>query len=545
MGTNSAKANRPEAKRWDENPADTWRPLRFFNLYRAVLAGLFVTLNIMGGAPRSLGGGDPGLFLGAALVYFGFSFLSGFSIRWRWPAFQLQVFSQVVVDIVAITIMMHASGGVRSGFGMLLVVAIAGGSMLTGGRTAILFAAIASLAVLSQEIYSWVYEIFPGTAYTQSGMLGATFFATASLAYVLARRVRASEALAQQRGVDLANLSRLNELIIQRMQSGILAVDSEDNVRLINESARRLLGASSGDTGEPLGRVSRELAERVGEWRTGGSGASSIIRPDSGDGSIIASLAEIEQPSSPGLLIFLEDSSVVTQRAQRLKLASLGRLAASIAHEIRNPLAAISHAGQLLAESSQLSTGDQRLTQVIQQQSLRVNAIIENVLQLSRRKPHAPASFDLGGWLREFVGDYIGAKGLAEGDILLRLEDSDLEVHMDPSQLRQVLENLCNNGFRYAKTSPYLTLEAAACQETGRVCLNILDSGDGIAEDAVEHLFEPFFTSERDGTGLGLYIARELCEVNQAGLVYLGLTEKGNCFRVIFVHTQRQLIKAP
>ncbi|MCP4041487.1 MAG: PAS domain-containing protein, partial [Gammaproteobacteria bacterium] len=459
---------------------------------------------------------------------------------WRRPGFQAQVVTQVIFDIVAITLIMHASGGVRSGFGMLLVVSIAGGSMLTGGRTAILFAAIASLAVLIQEMFSWFHQMYPDTAYTQSGMLGATFFAAASLAFVLARRVRASEALARQRATDLASLSQLNELIIQRMQSGILAVDSRDNVRLINESAQRLLGVSREEEGISLELISSELAERVKEWRKGMATISGVVWPESSDAAIIASFAKLEQPTSSGLLIFLEDSTVVTQRAQQLKLAALGRLTASIAHEVRNPLGAISHAGQLLAESPDLSSGDQRLTEMIRKQSLRVNAIIENVLQLSRRRPPAAENFNLNRWLREFVADYTVEKGLAEGDIQLDIGDDDLEIYMDAGQLRQVIENLCDNGLRYSRGIPRLILDARLHPDAERVYLDVLDSGEGVAEDMVEHLFEPFFTGESNGTGLGLYIARELCEVNQASLAYPGLIGKGNCFRIIFVHPHRQ-----
>ncbi len=523
-----------------ESPADTWRPLRYFNLYRTTLAGLLAALTISGAIPRFFGAHDPELFAAAVMLYLAFGIASNFSIRWRRPAFQLQVFAQVLVDIIAITVMMYTSGGVRSGLGMLLVVAIAGGSILTVGRTAILFAALAAVAVLVQEVYAWVYGVFGDTAYTQSGILGATFFATAFLAHVLAERVRESEALALRWGLDLADLSVLNEHIIQRMQSGILAVDSEDRVRSVNGSAKRLLGIIGQPIGDALAAVSPELAELVSRWRESLAAGSQVFRPAGTGGDVIASFAALEQPTSRGALVFLEDSSEVTDRAQRLKLASLGRLAASIAHEIRNPLGAISHAGQLLAESPQLSAADQRLTRIITDQSQRVNGIVQNVMQLSRRDQPAPESFELGAWLRDFAEEFATGKGIAVKDLTVEVDNEDIHVRIDPLQLNQVLTNLCENALRHSGEAPYFALRASVLAETERPVLEVCDTGPGVDREAEKHLFEPFFTTERQGTGLGLYIAREVCENNYASLIHLGSTENGHCFRIIFAHPRRQ-----
>lgn len=525
--------------------ADTWRPLRYLNLYRTILSGLFVVITLAGAAPRPVGHVDARLFFVTAVLYLAFSVLCSIMIRWRRPAFPAQVFLQVSGDILAITLLMYASGGVRSGFGMLLVVAVAGGSILTAGRTAILFAAIASLAVLAQELVGWLRGSWPDTAYTQSGMLGASFFATAVLAYVLARRVRASEAIARQRGDDLASLSILNEHIIHRMQSGIVAADAQGRVRLVNESARHLLAIGDGASSDTLSQFCPELARLVTAWRREPVVTSHFFRPRGAGTEVIASIAALRSSGGQGVLIFLEDSAKVTQRAQQLKLASLGRLTASIAHEIRNPLAAISHAGQLLGESPTLPEADRRLLRIIQEQAGRVNEIIENVMQLSRRREAEPLTLILNDWLPQFGAEYARDMGLDEGDIEERIEAPGLVVRMDPSQLAQVLRNLCDNGLRYAEQRPRLTLRADFQRETERVVLDVCDSGAGVAPGDAQHLFEPFFTRERTGTGLGLYIARELCEVNQASLGHLGTTPDGHCFRISFAHPGRQGASAP
>lgn len=524
-------------------PEQPWKPLHYFNLYRALVAGLFTVLSSLGIAPGSLGLFNPELFQASALLYFLFSIASAFTIRHRQPAFDVQVVIQVFADITAITVMMHASGGVVSGFGMLLIVAVAGGSILAPGRIAVLFAAVASLAVLAQQTYAYMETYAPGPSYPHAGILGVAFFATATLAFVSATRIRESEALAAKRGIDLANLAQLSEHIIQRMQSGILAVDAEGKVRLINESARRLLGVSGQVTNRHLGSVLPDLTELHERWRSERAGSTYLFRSRDVQLEVMVSFAGLGRDAGEGVLMFLEDSSAMTQRAQQLKLASLGRLTASIAHEIRNPLAAISHAGQLLTESSGLSEADRRLTGIIQDNSHRMNTVIENVLRLSRRKPAAPETFRVKEWLTDFVDDYVSTTSVARDRLQPRVDVADLRVRVDPSQLRQVVWNLCDNGFRHSGSDGVIELRAGIRPESGRPYLEVLDSGRGIAAESAEHIFEPFFTTEPDGTGLGLYIARELCEGNQASLSHIP-GEQGCRFRITFSDPRRKGVAA-
>ena len=518
-----------------------WQPLGYFNAYRLVLAGLFVTLVTWGAAPRPLGQYDGSLFQVTAIAYFVVSVAACASTLWRWPSFNRQVLVQVSLDIVAITLLMHASGGVTSGFGMLMVVAIAGGSILTQPRIAILFAALASLSVLGQQIYLWLKSPWLGASYPHAGMLGAVFFATAYLVFISARRIRTSETLAARREVDLANLAELNEHIIQRMQSGILAIDENRRIRLVNKSAERLLGLSRGQEGERLERVAVELDRLHDRWYADPSQATYLMSPGDAQTQVQASFAALGSGAQAGALVFLEDASSITQRAQELKLASLGRLAGSIAHEIRNPLSAVSHANQLLNESARLDRSDQRLTQIINDNSERMNAIIENVLQLGRGKPALPETIDLRSWLDEFVADFVANRPIEAGQIALSVQPENLRVRADPSQLHQVLSNLFENATQHAHEPAHLELRAGIHPDTRRPYLEVEDNGDGISATAAQHIFEPFFTTRSSGTGLGLYIARELCEGNQASLSHLP-GAGGCCFRVTFADPRRQTV---
>ena len=368
-----------------------WIPLHYLNLYRITLAALFVSsISIEKNLPV-LGQYDPQVFLFVSYAYLIISMFCSFAIRWRIPSFEVLTNCLAFLDVVVLTLLMHASGSIESGLGMLLVVAIAGSSLISEGRTANLFAAMAAIAILTEQVYSQLYTHLE-TNYTQAGLLGATLFATAILSHVLSKRLRESEALAEQRGIDLANMAQLNEHVIKRLQSGVIVVDKSNRIRLMNKSAWHMLGLPDYEAnGNPtLQSVSDELNENLILWHHSQNSSPPIFRPNAGNIDILPSFTPLGKDKSSGTLIFLEDSSRMAQQAQQMKLASLGRLTASIAHEIRNPLGAISHADQLLAESEHLDQSDKRLTEIIHTHTERVNAIIENVLQLSRRGNATP-----------------------------------------------------------------------------------------------------------------------------------------------------------
>lgn len=223
-----------------------------------------------------------------------------------------------------------------------------------------------------------------------------------------------------------------------------------------------------------------------------------------------------------------------------MKLASLGRLTASIAHEVRNPLGAISHAGQLLSESPALNDEERRLTVIIEEHSRRVNSIVEDILRISRRRQSRTERIDMSRWLEDFRSEFLLRYNLAPADVVLELDDGPIAAGMDPDQLHQVLWNLCENGLRYSRGSPLLLIRGGVQRDTGRPYVEVVDQGPGVAAEAREQLFEPFFTTEAAGTGLGLYIARELCESNQALLQLRYAGPGGSCFRIDFAHPQRQ-----
>jgi len=282
------------------------------------------------------------------------------------------------------------------------------------------------------------------------------------------------------------------------------------------------------------------LTELLAQWRGDRGRSTFIFRPSGSDLEVLASFAPMGRDAAHAVTVFLDDAASTRQRAQQLKLASLGRLTASIAHEIRNPLSAIRHAGQLLTETPTLSSGDLRLTGIIEDNCQRMNAIVENVLMLSRRREAVIENFTLAPWLERFVMDFCRETGLPQDQIQATVTPADLVIRMDSTQLHQVLRNLCENGVRHGGPEPLLKIKVGLIEDTGRPFMEVIDSGTGIDEEVAEQLFEPFFTTVAEGTGLGLYIARELCEINRASLSLLRHEGQGTHFRIIFSDPRRQ-----
>jgi two-component system sensor histidine kinase PilS (NtrC family) len=546
----TAKKGAPAGLGREQRPAEepdlTWRILGTLNVSRLLVAVMLLGVFFAGGDPRLFGDRYPALFSATAAGYLVFSVVSGLAIRQRWVSAGLQALAQITVDIVAIVVLMHASGGITSGLGGLLVVFLGAGSLVLPLQAPVIFAALAALAVLGEQFFSQLAGVSDTGNFPAAGILGAIIFAIATAVGPLARRIQMSEALARQRGVDLANLSELNEYIVQHLRESIVVVDADNDIRLINASAAQLLGAPEPCHGMPLHRASEDLAEYVTSWRSDHARKSHTeftmnVADDSARLTAhIAPLDKSNERKGP-ILIFLEDSSIMNARVQQSKLASLGRLSASIAHEIRNPVGAMSHAGQLLAESDALTDDEKRLTQIIQTHAEHVSRIIDNVLQLSRRESSRPERFQLESWLGDFAQEFTRTQELQAGELAVAKVAENLEVRMDPSHLRQVLWNLCDNAVKYAsKTDGILVeLQAGRMQRSGRPYLEVLDQGHGVDPTNVDKIFEPFYTDRSGGTGLGLYISRELCELNRATLVYQGRVHGGSIFRIVFADPDR------
>jgi two-component system sensor histidine kinase PilS (NtrC family) len=353
------------------NDATSWRSLTVFAGYRLFLAAILLAVFYLGLPPGFLGESDPSLYSFVSQLYFLLAVGLLFMTVQRWVPFSTQTKCQLLIDIVVITLLIHASGGLKTSLGSLLVVVVVAGGVLMPGRLSIFIAAIATLAILLESAYSEILNIGM-TEYSDAGILGATFFATAILTQILSKKITVSQQLADERAADIINLAMLNEHIISRMQTEVLVVNTEGQIQLSNQSARQLLAIQDTDKKPFLKQCVPELGEQLWQWRQNMSRPfmSFQARSDLPELAINAILLE-----SGESVLYIENSAAISQQAQQLKLASLGQLTASIAHEIRNPLGAISHAGELLSEANNDQPETRKLTDIIQRHSLRVNNI--------------------------------------------------------------------------------------------------------------------------------------------------------------------------
>jgi two-component system sensor histidine kinase PilS (NtrC family) len=519
-----------------------WRVLGILNLYRILVPLVLVSLYSLG-TGRGLTVDSPRLFFFATTFYLCFGLFSVILVRNRLGSAYLQTILQATLDIVVLMLLLHACGGVASGLGLLLLVPVGSLAFLLPPQSALFLAAVTIISVLAHTIWQQLTGHIDINAYASAGLLGIVLFTIAAAASFVATSMQQSEALVRQKDLDLANLAELSQYIVQHLRESLLVVDAADTIRLINESAAEILGDVHAVPGALVGEVSPRLLYSLSTWRR------SEHAEDAPSSFVAADGARLIQPhfaplgdASPGpTLIFLEDTSLMAERVQQGKLAALGRLSASIAHEIRNPVGAMSHAGQLLAESPLMGSDERRLTDIIRNNSERVSTIINNVLQLSRREATKPTRLMLGDWLEDFLDEFCETMQVPMSRIGVQEDAQNLEVRIDPTHLHQVVWNLCDNALKYGETRDEISLEImlGRLAPSNRPYLEVADRGPGIEAGAVDRIFEPFFTGRKGGTGLGLFIARELCQLNRAVLLYEARDSSGSVFRIVFSDPQR------
>ncbi len=526
-----------------ETPALSWRVLGLLNLFRLLAPVVLLLAFTFGGDPRLVGATHPDLFRATCLAYL----IAGIGLiavlKSRSSATLWHEALPATIDIVALNLLVFASGGAESGLGIMLFVPVAGLSVLAGPRGATIAASCGVLGLLIQQFAAWVEGGASPLGFAQAGYYGAVLFLAAAGGSFMARQLRETEEVVRQRDIDVANLAELSEYIVRHLRESIVVVDAEDRIRLINDSAQNLLGQSA-RPGALLGEVAPRLLYHIERWRHGGGvqpPAATFIAAD-GSREYEVSVAALGRASPGPVIAFLADTTQIAERVQQTKLAALGRLSASIAHEIRNPVGAMSHAGQLLAEAVEVGAEEKRLIEIITVNADRVSAIIANVLQLSRRESTRPERLWLGDWLGEFVDEFADTLQLPEGRLSVVTGGDDIEVRMDPTHLRQITWNLCENAVRHSAEmpgQPPVELRIDRLAGSGRPFLEVADRGSGIPESAAERIFEPFFTGRRGGTGLGLFIARELAQCNGSLLVYEPRLGGGSVFRVVFADPLR------
>jgi len=531
----------------DDAGSPQWPTLQYLGLARLIIAiGLLLAAAALGG---TIGGGSAPAYFAAASIYFvGSLVLAVASMYIRRRAIS-HIAAQIAFDLVLISALMITSGGLRSGLVVLYLLPLAGASLLLPTAAVFFVCSLAVIAILLDTLARSLSAAGNEASLFQAGLYGAMMFAITALLRMLAQRLAVQAQLARQRGRNLHNQLAINRLVIAQLEQGVVVVDAETRVRANNRAARVLIGMKPEAqlTGERLSSFDRlaSLVTAFKRWREG-DGAGEAHAANVVELPALRLRARFVQPTavqSDEFLIFLEDQRALDERAQQLKLASMGRLTASIAHEIRNPLAAISHASQLLVEDTQDGVL-KRLASIVRENTMRLNRLVDDILRVARREAPLGDEIELADFLEDWLQDFLRDRPQAQERLRIEVP-AGAQAKFERSHLRQVLYNLVDNALRYASDAPGAVRVRVEERPSG-LALWVLDDGPGVAEAARGTLFEPFNTTHVAGTGLGLYIAREFCLANRCQLAYGestlpdGSTGKGFVLRFAQADDERQ-----
>ena len=520
-----------------------WRTLLTFSFTRIVIASILLLYLAFGFSESALLASQLQVWH-ACFTYFLLAVIFIFlAARYR-RRFFLQLVTQIAVDLFVTSLLYSAAGGAKSGLAILYLFPLAGGAILAPLTLALFFASIATLFLLLDSGYR-ILSLSGDAVFPQTGLFGAAFLASVFVVNRLAAKLMRQEALAVSRGLDLQVQEAINRLVIADMGDGILVVGAGGEIYTGNPAAEQMIGLAIPYAGS-LRRLTdmntlMPIAEAFFAWRLQPADISDAapeitqfvtIKPAGelpGHGTprnmrreVVTHLklhfAKVETAdfSDDRTLIFLQDVSEIENQAQQLKLASMGRLTASIAHEVRNPLSAIAHATTLLTE--EISSGPQaRLLKIVGDNVARLDRIIEDILKLSRKAQLQHEALALERFFEETVEEFREINGIAAGVITLA-SLQPYHIRFDPLHLREVIVNLLANALRYASKTPGSIRIFALAGSVNRVELHVQDDGPPLTPAVRAHLFEPFYTNSSQGTGLGLYMARELCR-NNGGMI--------------------------
>lgn len=521
------------ARQLSASERDTlWRTLQAFNVTRLAIASVLLLLLLLLSEHVEPWIFEQPLHVRVSALYLVMATAALVLAQRVRRNFTWQVAAGITLDVVVISILYIAAGGSRSGLSILYLFPLAGGAILLPLVPALFMASVATLVMLAQSGIDQL-RMDAEPSFSQSGMSGAAFFATVLVLHRLARRLMRQEKLTADHQARLQAQQAINHIVMADTGDGILVLDRETQVHAANPAAARMLGLDAGPDAA-LPRLSdlpvlAPLVDAHHAWLEVCEGRATMgppwlvrLHPGADEvNSVHARLRFVPVPAGEGdeqrCVVFLQDVSEIENRAQQLKLASMGRLTASIAHEVRNPLSAISYAISLLAEDD-LPPAQRRLTQIVDENAVRLNRLVEDILKLSRKAQQGDEAIPLHRVVASIIADFETAHGVTPGVIAVsNLAGHD--VSFDPMHLREVIVNLLANALRYASNTP-ASIHVFAMNGRQGAELHVEDDGPGITPEVRAHLFEPFYTTSSKGTGLGLYLARELCLNNGATLDY-------------------------
>jgi len=446
-------------------------------------------------------------------------------------------------DMIFLSVLVVVLASVQGGVGILLVFTSAVAAVLLPLRIALLLASFASLTMSGTALWHFIVDTGTAQSMLQAGLFSVTTMISAIMANRLAYWARDYRLIAEKQKETLTELEQVNELIIRRMRTGVIAVDEAGEIRVMNESAWFQMG-SPPVRQRSLKSISPRLNQALADWKKNTTSDPKPVVLEPSQAQVLPGFVALPSQTGVGAMIFLTDNNVVARRAVELSVNTLAKLSGSIAHEIRNPLAALNHASQLLEESPQIRLPEMRLINIIQNHAKRMNGIIENILQLSRREQSQPELVPLHVFLPDFASEFQASQVSRHLEFQTDMDlGEETFVLYDKSQLSQCLWKLLDNAVDHAsrhKADPVVKLILTRHEASGFCIITVADNGPGINKEQLSKIFEPFYTTRKEGSGLGLYIAKQLCEANQAELTVDSEPGSG-----AFFHVRLALAHAP
>ena len=512
----------------------TRRVVAYFNIYRMIISLLLAIAHFGGLLDAEVHGISAVLANVVLIAYLVFAVTHLFSTRRKKVNLFILATYSLFLDVLFLSLLVVAFSSIEGGLGLLLVFTSAVSAVLLPLRIALLLSSIASLTMIATSIWSHGIPFSDAPFMVLAALFGVTAMVSAVIANQLAYWARDYRLIAERQKETLSELEQVNELIIRRMKSGVIVVDEEGMIGVMNESAWFLMG-SPPVRHRSLHSLSPRLEQSLNEWKKDTTTDPGPVVLEPSQAQVLPTFVALPGRVGFGAMIFMTDNRVVARRAVELSVNSLAKLSGSIAHEIRNPLAALNHASQLLEESPQIRLPEMRLINIIQNHAKRMNGIIENILQLSRREQSRPELVPLHTYLPEFANEFEASHTNRQLDFESAIDPEETYVLYDKSQLSQCLWKLLDNAVDHAsrgRSDPKVRLALSRDQESGFCVITVADNGPGINQAQLSKIFEPFYTTRKEGSGLGLYIAKQLCEANQAELTVDSQPDKGAYFHV-------------
>ncbi len=510
------------------------RVMVYFNIFRFIVASVILFL-VFSGTAQIVQAELLNLARSTALVYFADSLLMIVLLSRNPEQPHMLGRFAFIVDIVVAMILIYTLNSLSIGTGMLLVFWCCAAAVILPRGFAFTLAAASSIFIIAFTAWGMLYSDGVTHDLLTAGIYAASCFFGALIFSALARWNQQYELLAEQNVVDLRNMEQINEIVIRRMRTGVVVVDHAGEIRLMNESAWFLLG-SPDSANTNLSAVAPRLMKLLRRWHTGKKVTDEPESLVPGHSPVIPQFIRIPGTHNEATLVFLQDTSKVSRQASTIATETLAKLSGSIAHEIRNPLAAIVNASELMQESEKINPEDQQLLKIINTQGERINSIIENILQLARQKRSRPEVIQLNLELQSLVTEYRQMMPKNGLKITLNLLPQPTYVLFDRSQFQQVIHQLLENAVTHASQSDQQTLVSISLDTkhgSDHIILDFEDNGPGISANMMAKIFEPFYSSHQQGSGLGLYIIQQLCSINQTELSAISSDGSGALFRLV------------